>query len=130
MFGRKKKTLISSPELDQDPHQPRVAPRSPSEAVKPMPAPPPPPRIRRRRGGMLAVLSGGLTFLVAIAIACLFGFVVLEREVTGRGPLQDDKVVLIPRNTGTGAIADILEREGVIDKPLIFEAYALVSGKR
>jgi UPF0755 protein len=130
MFGRKKQTLLNSPESQQDDQQPRIAPRSPSEAIKPMIAPPPPPRIRRKRGGMLSVASGLLTLFVAIAIALVFGFSILEREVTASGPLAADRVVVIPRNTGTSEIADILQREGVITQPLLFEAYALFNRRR
>jgi conserved hypothetical protein, YceG family len=110
--------------------QPRVAPRSPSEAIKPMAAPPPPPRLRRRRGGMLSLFSGLLTLFVALAVAGAFGFGVMHREVTAKGPLQNDKVVLIPKNTGTNEIADILKDEGVINQPLLFEIYALVNRQR
>ncbi len=95
-----------------------------------MAAPPPPPRIRRKRGGMLSVASGLLTLFVAIAIAVVFGFSVLEREVTAPGPLQTEKVVVIPRNTGTNEIADILRREGVITQPMLFETYALLNRRR
>lgn len=130
MFGRKKQTLISTPEAHQQDAQPRLAPKSPSEAIKPMAAPPPPPRLRRRRGGPLAIMSGLLTLLIAIAIAAVFGFGMVEREVTAKGPLQSDKVVLIPKNTGTGEIADILKREGVISQPFLFEAYALLNRQR
>jgi len=129
MFGKKKQTLLNSPEQADD-QQPRIAPRSPSEAIKPMAAPQPPPRIRRKRGGMLSVASGLLTLFVAIAIALVFGFSVLEREVTASGPLAADKVVVIPRNTGTGEIADILQREGIITQPMLFEAYALFNRRR
>jgi UPF0755 protein len=132
MFGRKKRsTLISEHEAQlQNEEQPRLAPRSPSEALKPSLAPPPPPRLRRRRGGMLAVMSGLMTLIVALALAGVFGFTMLEHEVTAKGPLQSDKVVLIPRNTGTSAIAGILKDEGVIDQPLLFEAYALINRQR
>ena len=132
MFGRKKRsTLISEHEAElQSQEQPRLAPRSPSEALKPSLAPPPPPRIRRRRGGMLAVMSGLMTLVVALALAGIFGFTMLEREVNAEGPLQNDKVVLIPRNTGTSAIASILKEEGVINHPLLFEAYALINRQR
>ncbi len=95
-----------------------------------MATPPLPPRIPRRRGGMASVVSGLLTLLIALAIAAIFGFSMLEREVTAKGPLQSDKVVLIPRNTGTGEIAIILKQEGVINHPFLFEAYALVNGQR
>jgi len=36
------------------------------------------------------------------------------------GPLQDDKVVNIPRGLGIKDIADVLQREGVIDQPWVF----------
>nr|WP_229426499.1 endolytic transglycosylase MltG [Microvirga alba] len=122
---------MSSNEMPhQDEQQPRLAPKSPSEAIKPMAAPPPPPRMRRERGGLLSVVSGLLTLLIALAIGLVFGFSVLEREVTAKGPLQSDKVVLIPRNTGTSEIAEILKQEGVINQPLLFEAYALVNRQR
>ena len=54
----------------------------------------------------------------------------LQREVTAPGPLQADKVVLIPRNTGTNEIADLLKREGVIAQPTLFELYALLNRQR
>ncbi|MBZ6077948.1 endolytic transglycosylase MltG [Microvirga puerhi] len=130
MFGRKKHNLPPADAAPQDAQQPRVAPRSPSEAIKPMAAPPPPPRIRRRRGGMLSVFSGLLTLFIAVALAAIVGFGAIEREVTAKGPLQSDKIVLIPKNTGTNEIADILKQEGVITQPLLFEIYALVNRQR
>lgn len=92
-----------------------------------MAAPPPPPKIKRERGGMLSLLSGLLTLFVVLAIAGIFGFTMLEKEVGTQGPLPNDKVVLIPKNTGTGEIADILKQEGVIEKPFLFEFYALIN---
>src|SRR5918994_744154 len=132
MFGRKKQKppAFQQDTESQNSFQPRLAPRSPSEAIKPMATPPLPPRIPRRRGGMASVVSGLLTLLIALAIATIFGFSMLEREVTAKGPLQSDKVVLIPRNTGTGEIASILKREGVINQPLLFEVYALFNRQR
>jgi UPF0755 protein len=129
MFGRKKTPPAQDPASSEE--QPRFAPRSPSEAIKPIAAPPmPPARLRRRRGGFLSAFSGFLTFLIAFAAAALFGIVLLDREVKERGPLQADKVVAIPRNSGTNDIATILEREGVIAQPLLFEIQALVSRQR
>jgi nucleotide-binding universal stress UspA family protein len=96
---------------DGAPH--RVAPRSPSEAIKPVAAPPPPPRAKKPRGGFLAAFSGFLTLLIAIAAALVFGVTVIEREAHEKGPLQDDKVVMVPRNTGMSEIAALLKREGV-----------------
>ncbi|MBM6580246.1 endolytic transglycosylase MltG [Microvirga sp. BT689] len=79
---------------------------------------------------MLSLLSGLLTLLVAFAIAGIFGFSMLQQEVTSKGPLQSDKVVVIPRNTGTGEIAQILKQEGVIEQPLLFQAYAYMNRQR
>jgi UPF0755 protein len=131
MFGRKKQLPPASPVDSRSPDMsPRLSPRSPSEAIKPMAAPPPPPRIRRPRGGMLSAVSGFLTLLIALAIGAVMGISVLDREVTAKGPLQADKVVVIPRNTGTGDIADLLKREGVIEQPMLFEVYALLNRQR
>lgn len=131
MFGRKKKILVAPlDDSENGSSQPRLAPRSPSEAIKPSMAPPPPPRLRRRRRGMLSLLSGLLTLLVAVAIAGIFGFSMLQQAVTADGPLQSDNVVVIPRNTGTGEIAQILKQEGVIEQPLLFQAYAYLNRQR
>jgi UPF0755 protein len=131
MFGRKKKAASVSQGDGQAPDlQRRIAPRSPSDAIKPMAAPPPPPRTRRSRGGLLAAISGFLSLLIVLAGATLFGFVLIEREVSSKGPLGTDKVVVIPRNTGTNEIAGILKREGVIDHPVLFEVYALLNRQR
>ena len=132
MFGRLKRTHAtpaSAPE-GADPTPFRVSPKSPGEAIKPSVAPPPPPRIKRPRGGLLSTLSALLTFAVAIAAVLFLGFVVVEREATSPGPLPDDKVVLIPRNTGTTEIAALLKREGVVEHPFLFEFYTLLNRQR
>nr|WP_245410944.1 endolytic transglycosylase MltG [Microvirga flavescens] len=121
---------MQQPEGQENDLQPRLAPKSPSEAIKPMAAPPPPPRVRRRRGGMMSTVSGLLTLLIALAGAAIFGITVLEKEVSAPGPLQADKVVVIPRNTGTSEIATLLKDEGVIDQPMLFEVYALLNRQR
>src|SRR5215217_309358 len=130
MFGRKKSSP-PAPSADAQSGAPhRVAPRSPSEAIKPVAAPPPPPRSKKPRGGFLGAFSGFLTLLIAVATAAVFGISVLEREAHEKGPLQDDKVVLIQKNTGTSEIAALLKREGVIHQPLLFEIYALMNRQR
>jgi UPF0755 protein len=132
MFGRLKRTPAAPPSA-LEPAEPtpfRVAPKSPGEAIKPSIAPPPPPRIRPVRGGLLSAMSALLTFAVAIAIALFLGFVIVEREATSPGPLSEDKVVLIPRNTGTTEVAALLKREGVVEHPFLFEVYALLNRQR
>jgi UPF0755 protein len=109
---------------------PRLAPRSPSEAIKPVAAPPPPPRIRPPRGGLLSFLSGFLSLVVVAAFLAILAVALVEQQVREPGPLGEDKVVVIPRNTGTSEIADILRREGVIARPLLFEIYAYLNRQR
>lgn len=79
---------------------------------------------------MLSVFSGLLTLFIAVALAAIFGFSVMQREIAAKGPLQNDKIVVIPKNTGTNEIADILKQEGVINQPLLFEVYAVINRQR
>src|SRR5918993_800985 len=133
MFGRKP-SLMDQIESRSPPADamgmPRLAPRSPSEALKPVAAPPPPPRIRPPRGGLLSFLSGFLSLVVVAALLAILGVALIEQQVREPGPLAEDKVVVIPRNTGTSDIADILRREGVIARPFLFEVYAYLNRQR
>ena len=127
MFGRQKRddTPIIPPA--QTFGGSRFAPKSPDEALKPSSAPPPPPaapRVRRPRGGLLSMLSGALTLGLVVAAFITFGVLVLERQAETPGPLPQDKVVLVPKNSGTSEIAELLLREGVIAQPSLFELYA------
>jgi hypothetical protein len=75
MFGRKKRLPLDAPGDMAAPQSNRLAPRSPSDAIKPMAAPPPPPRARKPRGGFISAFSGFLTLLIAVACAVLFGVI-------------------------------------------------------
>lgn len=132
MFGRQPSLMdqIESRSPSDAMELPRLAPRSPSEALKPVAAPPPPPRVRPARGGLLSALSGLLSLAVVAAFATILGIAVVEQQVREPGPLSEDKVVVIPRNTGTSEIADILRREGVIGRPFLFEVYAYLNRQR
>jgi UPF0755 protein len=61
-----------------------------------------------------------LTFIVLVAIAGGIGLYYGKQKFEEPGPLQQDKVVNIPRG-GVTDIADLLVREGVIDQPWIFK---------
>ena len=107
----------------------RLSPRSPSDALKPMLAPPP-PRSLRMRGGLLSTLSGLLTFFVVGAVALIVGVVFIEKQANEPGPLPADKIVLIPKSIGTGEIATLLKREGVINQTFLFELQAFLNRQR
>ncbi|MEA2841585.1 MAG: hypothetical protein QOF41_2915 [Methylobacteriaceae bacterium] len=108
---------------------PRRGLQSPNEALQPEPAPPPPPR-RRRRQGTLAAVSGFLSFLL---VACVAGVLVLVaglQRIREPGPLTTDKVLFIAPGTDVPEIIAQLEREGVIDSPLMMNAALVIEGNR
>ncbi|MEN5081580.1 endolytic transglycosylase MltG [Bosea sp. TWI1241] len=111
---------------------PRVAPRSPNEALKPVapPSPPPPKKPRRRRSPFVALLSGLFTALLVLAGLVGGGIAFVENRSRAPGPLASDKVVIIPRDSGLTDIAELLQREGLIEHSWAFRLSAMLSGNR
>jgi len=66
-----------------------------------------------------------LTIVFLIALVVGGAFVVGKQQFDLPGPLPEDKVVNVPRG-GIRDTADLLMREGVIDRPYLFVAGALV----
>lgn len=126
---RRRKPLATPVQADEPALPNRLSPRSPSEAIKPTAAPPPPFRPKRRRGGLVGTISGLLTLSVVLAIGVMIGLSVFQRQTREPGPLQADKVVVIPSRSGTSEIAEALTREGVISHTGLFELAARLSGK-
>ncbi len=98
----------------------RAAPRSPREAIQPEPAPGPPGASRRARHPVIVALSGVFTFLLLLIIAAGAVFYAGSVQFEAAGPLQQPRTVVVPRGQGTREIAQLLEREGVIDQSWIF----------
>ncbi len=95
-------------------------PRSPRAALEPERVPLPNRRSQRVRHPL--VIAGNAIFTVLILISVVVGgalYVGRQRFETP-GPLTADKVVNIPRGLGIRDIADVLQREGVIDQPWVF----------
>ena len=67
---------------------PRRGLQSPNEALQPEPAPLPPPR-RRRRQGLLAGLSGFLSFLLVACVAGALTLIAGYKRIREPGPLPD-----------------------------------------
>ena len=87
----------------------------------------PKPRNKRRasraaRHPAVAIGSGIFTFLLLLLVggglAAWYG----EKTFTSPGPLTAEKSVVIPRGYGVRDMAELLEREGVIDNWLVFVA--------
>ena len=105
--------------------------RSPAESLQPQPAPPPPPPPERKpRNQGLSRLSGLLSFALIVALLAFAGFSWALLQAHKPGPLAADKVFVITREDDGGAIADQLERAGIIDSPLWFNLTLLVDGNR
>ncbi len=95
-------------------------PRSPRAALEPERVPLPNRRSQRVRHPL--VIAGNAIFTVLVLISVVGGgalYVGRQRFETP-GPLVADKVVNIPRGLGIRDIADLLQREGVIDQPWVF----------
>lgn len=95
-------------------------PRSPRAALEPERVPLPSRHLRRVRHPIVVVGNAIFTLLVVVSIAIGAGLFIGKKRFEAPGPLAEDKVVNIPRGLGIRDIADLLQREGVIDQPYVF----------
>jgi UPF0755 protein len=95
--------------------RPPISPRSPRAALEPEQVPPPPKRSERARNPFVVVGNAIITILLVLMIGVGGGYFYGKQKLEAPGPLQEDKVVNIPARAGMTDIADILQREGVID---------------
>jgi UPF0755 protein len=110
--------------------QKRITPRSPRAALEPEHVPMPTPPSKRARHPL--VIIGNLIFTFIVLVAISVGVVVMigKQRFDVPGPLQREKIVNIPKNSGMRDIADLLQREGVIDQPWLFVGGVLVMKAR
>ncbi len=106
--------------------------RSPSEALHPVAPPPEPPpaRKKKRRGGTLSALSGFLSLLLIAAIGAAVGVGFAQQKLRSSGPLTEDKILFIAPRTDVPDILAQLEREGIIDAPLLLNITLWLEGNR
>jgi UPF0755 protein len=95
--------------------RPPIAPRSPRAALEPEQVPPPPKRSERARNPFVVVGNAIITLLLVGMIGAGGIYVYGKQKLEAAGPLEQDKIVNIPARSGMSDIADILQREGVID---------------
>ena len=106
--------------------RPPISPRSPRAALEPEQVPPPPKRSERARNPFVVVGNAIITIVVLLLIGTGTAYYYGKQTLETPGPLQEDKVVNIPARAGKRDIADVLQREGVIDvNPWVFIAGVL-----
>ncbi|MGH6769430.1 MAG: endolytic transglycosylase MltG [Xanthobacteraceae bacterium] len=94
----------------------RITPRSPRAALEPEHVTVPTRRSKRVRNPLVIIGNAIFTLLILFAIAAGAAIVFGKLRFDAPGPLQADKVVNIPARAGLIEIADLLQREGVIDE--------------
>src|SRR5438270_2640096 len=95
--------------------RPPISPRSPRAALEPEQVQPPPRRSERARNPFVVVGNAIITLLLVGMIGAGAAYYYGRQKLEAPGPLQEDKVVNIPARAGMADIADVLQREGVID---------------
>lgn len=95
--------------------RPPISPRSPRAALEPEQVPPPPKRSARVRSPLVVAGNAIITVLVIGMLGAGGVLVYGKQKIEAPGPLQEEKIVNIPSRAGMNDIADILQREGVID---------------
>jgi UPF0755 protein len=95
--------------------RPPISPRSPRAALEPEQVPPPPRRSERARNPFVVIGNAIITILLVVMIGTGAAYYYGRQKLEAPGPLREDKIVNIPSRAGMADIADVLQREGVID---------------
>jgi peptidoglycan lytic transglycosylase G len=95
--------------------RPPISPRSPRAALEPEQVPPPPRRSDRARNPFVVFGNAVITIVLILMLGGGAVYVYGKQMLESPGPLQEEKIVNIPARSKTRDIADILQREGVID---------------
>ncbi len=89
-----------------------------------------PPPEKKRGPSRLGMMSGFLSFLLAVALLAGVAVVLADRAARAPGPLSTDKVVYIQQGSDSDEIIDELQTQGVIESPLLFRIALLAEGAR
>jgi UPF0755 protein len=97
-----------------------ITPRSPRAALEPDRVPEPKRPSARARHPIVVAGSAFFTLVLLAAVGAGVAFTVGKQRFEAPGPLAEDKIVNIPQRVGVRDIADLLQREGVIDQTWVF----------
>lgn len=98
----------------------RITPRSPRSALEPETVDAPLRRSRSARHPLVVIGNAIFSLFVLLAVVGIAALVLGKQRFEMPGPLAADKIVNIPHGSGIRDIADVLQREGVIDQPWVF----------
>ena len=97
----------------------RITPRSPRARLEPERVPPPARPSKRARHPIVVIGNAVFTTIIILAIVLGGALAIGKQRFEAPGPLEQEKVVNIPRG-GVQDVADVLLREGVIDQKWVF----------
>ena len=97
-----------------------IVPRSASEALRPEAGTPPPRRSRQSRNQFVVFLNFLMSAVVLLVLAGGAAIYVGKNMFEAEGPARTNETILVRPNTGLQAIAESLERSGVISNSLLF----------
>lgn len=98
----------------------RITPRSARARLEPERVPQPAKASRRARHPIVIAGNAIFTIILLVAIVGGIALAVGKQRFEAAGPLEQEKVVNIPRGSGLTDIGDQLQREGVIDQKWVF----------
>ena len=98
----------------------RITPRSPRSALEPEMVDAPARRSRSARHPLVVIGNAIFSLFVLLAVVGIAALFLGKQRFEMLGPLPADKIVNIPHGSGIRDIADVLQREGVIDQPWVF----------
>jgi len=104
----------------------RIMPRSPRAAIEPDMVELPTRRSAGARHPLVVIGNAVISILVLLAVVAGGVLFIGKQRFDEPGPLPQDRIVNIPRGSSIRDIAEVLSREGVIDRPLVFIGGVLV----
>ena len=86
------------------------------------------PRKKKKGAGRLVFALIMVTLVISVAVLSAAFVITVSTEILGLSRSNEAREIEIPENSGTEAIADILESEGIIEKPFIFRIFSRLKG--
>ncbi len=83
---------------------------------------------RKRSHGRLIFALIMVTLVISVAVLSAVGVLGIAKEMLGISREDTEFTVEIPENSGTEAIANLLEHEGIIENPTLFRVISKMKG--